>query len=100
MGMYFVKDWYCKPYKKEYQGIWVPKTWSGLMSLDFDGTNIWTDGTDIYYSSGTNQYVLDKSTSTWSTKTWQGLTSFTGQNVWKDGDHIYCSNNTDQYELT
>ena len=87
MGMYFVKDWYCKPYKKTYQGIWVPKTWNEFAYIS--GNNIWTDGTDIYYSSSAYQYVLDKSTSTWSEKTWDGLTSFHGQYIWTDGTDIY-----------
>ena len=53
--------------------IWETKTWSGL--TEFHGIYTWTDGTDIYYSYGTsNQYVLDKATSTWKPKTWNGLT--------------------------
>ena len=34
---------------------------------------------------------LDKTTSTWSTKTWNGLTNFNGYNIWTDGDNIYWS---------
>ena len=37
--------------------------------------------------------------STWSAKTWNGLTSFNGQYVWTDGDNIYYSYDSDQYIL-
>ena len=76
---------------------WETKTWSGLTS--FYGQAIWSDGTDIYYSNGSNQYVLNKSTSTWSTKSWSGLTSFEGIYVWSDGTDIYYSYGSTQYVL-
>ena len=55
--------------------------------------------TRIIYISTTVQYVLDKSTSTWLSKTWSGLTSFGGINIWADGTNIYCSDDTNQYQL-
>jgi len=58
---------------------------------------IWFDGSNIYYSNG--QYVLDRSTSTWSSKTWSGLSSLNGTCVWTDGKDIYYSNNSTQYVL-
>ena len=63
------------------------------------GFSIWTDGTNIYYSNQSNQYVLNKSTSTWEAKTWSGLTSFDGRSIWTDGDNIYYSSGTSQYVL-
>jgi hypothetical protein len=45
------------------------------------------------------QYVLDKSTSTWSTKTWTGLTELYGRYIWTDGDNIYYSKENAQYVL-
>ena len=60
---------------------------------------IWSDGDDIYYSYGTNQYVLDQITGIWSEKTWNGLTSFAGNDVWTDGTNIYYSNGTKHYVL-
>ena len=77
--------------------LWEQKTWSGFTSVY--GFNVWTDGTDIYYSYGENQYVLDKSTSTWSVKTWNGLSSFPGNGVWSDGTDIYYSYERNQYVL-
>lgn len=52
---------------------------------------LWTDGTNIYYSKGTDQLVLDKNTLTWYPKEWLGLTQFEGKYVWSDGTHIYYS---------
>ena len=75
----------------------IRKAWSG--ATGFNGTNIWTDGDNIYYSNGSNQYVLNKATSTWSAKTWSGLTSFAAPYIWTDGDNIYYSNDNDQYVL-
>lgn len=37
---------------------------------NFNGTDVWSDGENIYYSNGYNQYVLNKSTSTWTTLKW------------------------------
>lgn len=36
---------------------------------------------------------------TWSTKTWNGLTSFNGDYIWTDGENIYYSNTSNQYVL-
>ena len=69
---------------------WMSKTWKGLTSLN--GTNVWTDGENIYYSNNTTQYVLDKETSTWTVKTWNGLSSFVGIDIWTDGENIYRDN--------
>ena len=60
---------------------------------------IWTDGNDLYYTAYyyasssyyQYQYVLNKSTSTWSTKSWNGLTSLNGQYIWTDGRDVYFS---------
>ena len=69
-------------------------------ALFIEGRYIWTDGDNTYYSSASsNQYVLDKATSTWSTKTWSGLTNFYGSRVWSDGTNIYSSDGSEQYVL-
>ena len=73
------------------------KIWNGLAG--FYGNNIWTDEDNIYFSYNSGQFVLDKSTSTWSTKTWNGLTAFFGSNIWTDGDNIYYSDGSEQYVL-
>lgn len=77
---------------------WQPQPWSGLD--DFLGRNIWTDGTNIYYSNGAQQYQLDKAKSTWSTKEWHGLTNFSGVDIWVKDNEIYYSSGSEQYILT
>ena len=76
---------------------WSTKSWSGLTS--FYGKFVWTDGDNIYYSGGSDQYVLDKATSTWSRKTWNGLIDLYGSNIWTDGDNIYCRTGSGDYVL-
>ena len=59
------------------------KTWNGL--TDFYAGNVWTDGTNIYYSSSTNHYILNGDT--WEPKTWNGVTKFSGSDIWThDGE--------------
>ena len=79
---------------KLFRSAWQEKTWDGLTS--FNGSPIWTDGTDIYYSGGSDQYVLNEATSTWESKTWEGMSSLFGGSVWSDGTDIYYSNDSAQ----
>ena len=68
----------------------VEKTWNGFNYVS--GRKIWTDGENIYYSSGNVQYILDKATSTWNKKTWNGLNTVSwGPKVWTDGENTYYS---------
>lgn len=78
---------------------WVRKTWNGISV--FRGENIWTDGVNIYYSDNGAQYILDKSTSTWSQKTWnnQPQNGLTGRCIWTDGTNIYHSLGAYHYVL-
>ena len=69
---------------------WAKKDWGEL--TQFDGSYVWTDGKNIYYSHFEQQYQLDKSTSTWRTKNWGNkLTSFDSTDIWTDGNNIYYS---------
>ena len=79
---------------EDYGDNWSAKTWLGELTTSFNASYIWTDGDNIYYSVNTKQYVLNKSTSTWETKTWSGLTDFSGEYIWTDGDNIYYSPGT------
>lgn len=65
------------------------------------GKEIWIDGDNIYHSQNRNHLVFDKSTSTWSTKSWNGINSidFNGQFIWTDGDNIYYSYGSTHYVL-
>lgn len=75
---------------------WTPVTWKGL--TNFDGKYVWSDGTNIYYSSGSSQYVLNRSNNTWSTKTWSGTTvQLDGSYIWYNpysNDWIYSNGST------
>ena len=72
-----------------------PYTWSGEQPTNFYGLWKDPDGT-VYYSYGSDQYILNKSTSTWETKTWYGVNyeeiDFNGQNIWNDGENVYFTN--------
>ena len=67
------------------------------------GSNIWSDGTDIYYSDGLNQYILNRKTNIWESYSWINtpfsLSTFIGQGVWYDGECIYFTNSYNTYEL-
>lgn len=77
---------------------WQHKNWYGLDDLDhFYASYIWSDGNKTYYSQGSNQYVLDLETSTWTKKFWN--TSIDGNNIWTDGTNYYYSKGTEHYIL-
>lgn len=85
---------------------WTQKAWYGLVNSSgetfFYASNIWTDGNNIYYSDGLNkQFVLNKSTSVWEVKIWNGTNTINGENVWTDGNDIYYSDGLKygQYKL-
>ena len=82
-------------------GTAKPITWKTSWSQPFVGYGdyVWTDGIDTYYSRAAAQYILNKSTSTWNAKTWNGFTSIAGDRIWTDGTDIYYSNNRTQYIL-
>ncbi len=65
----------------------------------FNGADVWSDGIDYYYSSATDQYVLDISTYTWHDMVWNGLSAFAGSRVWSDGSKYYYSSGSKQYVL-
>ncbi len=87
---------------KYYDGTYVLNAdedrWEGVYQ-DINSYNIWTNGDDIYYSSGSTHYVLNAELGTWVPKTWNGLTSFSGVDIWTDGENIYYSNSSTQRVL-
>ena len=43
------------------------RTWSGLPNNSvYNGSRVWTDGTNYYWSSGTSHYIYDTSYGSWS----------------------------------
>lgn len=87
----------------------TPDTTSEYQELhaSVHGSNVWTDGKDIYYNIVSSSdftwksWVLDKSTHTWTNKTWNILSggSFNGYYTWYDGNNIYLSDSGNQYVL-
>ena len=74
--------------------VWEDKQWNGHGG--FQGSEVWTDGVNLYTSEGSAQYVLNKSTSTWEEKTWNNLPEsgfYPNRDLWTDGVNIYLSMN-------
>lgn len=81
----------------------VSKTWNNYSNIN--GEHVWTDGENIYYSSGSaNQYKLNKNTNTWESVSWTFDSTeenlfIVGNNVWTDGEDVYYSNYNRQFVL-
>ena len=73
----------------------VVKNWNGFTNIK--GSRVWTDGTNIYYSGGSNQYKLNGDT--WESMTWGNFSNIFGDSVWTDGTYYYYSGGSNQYRL-
>lgn len=99
----YAKQWLQLLWNDEQKNTWSKKEW--LLpegSSQIEGLYVWTDGDNVYYSNGSNQYVLDKKTSVWSLQTWtlpESSSQLNGNYVWTDGNDIYYSNGSAQYVL-
>lgn len=70
---------------------------------DFDGSYVWSDGNNIYYSDSSSHYlpdpltqrnyILNKETGNWDEKVWNGLNVafLFGDYFWTDGEEVYYS---------
>lgn len=91
------------------EGWYTPKATTEYQALHANmyGKEVWTDGSNIYYNMVSSSdftwvsWVLDKSTHTWTNKTWNILSggSFDGYFTWYDGKSIYLSDSGRQYVL-
>lgn len=79
-------------------GKWQQKEWKGNLT-NFDGQDIWTDGTNLWYAHNNQQFYWSIQDSKWVEQSWSGQHFFYGRYIWTDGDHIYYSSTTDQYQL-
>ena len=81
----------------ETNNIWVAKTWN----ITIQPYYLWNDGTNLYMSNGSVNYVLsDEDTGTWETITWTTTPSpLYGSDIWNWKGKTYYSNNSLQYEL-
>lgn len=84
------------------RAIWLPASTTGLPQY-FNGSDVWTDGTDIYFNHSvpSSTYKLDKATNTWSTVSigfdWATTGGYT---VFHDGNITYaCYNNGTTYRV-
>lgn len=71
------------------------------ISSGYGAYNVWSDGDNNIYHSGTSSsysYQLDLATYTWTAKTWSG-TYPRGEYIWTDGENIYYSRSTSHYKL-
>ncbi len=101
-------DIYYSDYNSHYILDRSTKTWNSITFFyRFDGGNVWHDGANTYLSVKSSAYVesiqaiWDKTTKSWKTMTWNGLTDFYGSNVWSDGTNTYYSDyeNSENYVL-
>lgn len=81
----------------------IKKTWylpDSSDSIQLNGYNVWTDGTNIFFSEGTLQYRLDEATNEWHSHSWSGLTDFNGGNIWRSSTgQVYYSKGTTHKQL-
>ena len=72
---------------------WKAKTdWTTPSNVYLLGKDIWSDGTDIYYSPS-NTYKLNRTTGEWSAVS--GWNSLNGRNIWFKGDaYVYSYGST------
>lgn len=70
-----VNIYYNSPVDSSYQlTINSPTNWTWTLipawNIQIDGSYVWNDGTNTYYSKGSNQYIWDITTTTWIATTW------------------------------
>lgn len=63
-------------------------------SISIGGLDVWSDGTNTYYSSGYTQKVWRNGQ--WVDMTWSGMSSFNGRYIWSGNNNIYYSEATTQ----
>ncbi len=73
------------------------QSWNGLSN--FSGPDVWYFEDNVFYSSGSQQYRLNKETLTWELKTWTGFSPLYGSNVFHLGENVYYLRNRDHYIL-
>ena len=80
---------------KYYQYKFINKQWDSLPNYNC----FWSDGENVYYSYGVNHYVLNKTTDTWETKTWYGLTDFGAGYIINYYGETYLFNASDYFYI-
>ena len=82
---------------------WSVKSWNSsdynFDNIGFNGSCVWNDGSNYYYSDFAYQYVLDIEANTWEEMNWNGRTTINGPWVWTDGTNCYYSLGGNDYVL-
>ena len=78
---------------------WEPVTWETPSAWGYLGYNIWTDGTNTYYSDLSGSVQQKFNGTSWEEMTWTGFQPGWGMFIWTDGTDIYYSYGSDQYKL-
>lgn len=80
---------------------WTSVLMDGLSSVL--SSYFWTDGERLFCSNGSENYVLDSSSTptvfNWNLISWTGISTLRGSNIWSDGTNIYYSSSSLQYIL-
>lgn len=69
-------------------GEFETKVWNN-QPVEFYGRAVWTDGDNIYFTSGRGSYILNKETSTWE-EIDLGAGNITTDDMWTDGENTYA----------
>jgi hypothetical protein len=74
---------------------WIETTFSSM--TPYGGNYIWSDGENLYYSCGSDQFVFNGEE--WLPKSWLGFEQPNGAYIWVCGEDIYYSDYSEQYKL-
>lgn len=64
-----------------------------------NGFNVWTDGTNYYFSSNNTQRIIDIDNMTYTNVTWNGFTNVNGARVIRYDGKIICQNPSSPYNF-
>ena len=73
----------------------IAVTWTGVNS--FSGSDIWTDGSNYYYSYENDHYVASIASTKWTKLDWSSEGRVFGNSIWTDGTNCYYSSGSNQY---
>lgn len=68
---------------------------SGSTAYSLDGSRVWTDGINTYYSDY-SRYQLVLKNGRWVDKVWEGFTPQNSNKIWGDGVNTYYSSGEDE----
>jgi hypothetical protein len=89
------------PSKWEFPAETYPNTGECMpyFNEDFNGDEVWTDGTNFYLAHYNDHYKINIETRSLEPITWNISDGFYGYHVWSNGDNVYLSWDSIQYKL-